>query len=81
MSARLVVRAAMSGKRVRAVGGIDEVAEQHDVVADTGEGDVVWREGAEDGFEVVDVLGERWIGEGFAEAGRVERGFDGAACR
>ena len=67
----------MSGEGVRGVGGVDEVAVEHDVVADAAEGDVVRGEGAEDGFEVVDVLGEGGVFEGGAEAGGVERDFDG----
>ena len=38
-------------------------------------------ERAEDGFEVVDVLGKRGVGEGFAEAGSVEGDFDGVRGR
>ena len=68
------------GQGVRGVRGVDEVALEHDVVADAGEGDAVRREGAEDGFEVVDVLGEGGVFEGFAEAGSVEGDFDGGVC-
>ncbi len=47
------------GQGVRGVGRVDEIAEQHDVVAHAGEGEVVRGEGAEDGLEIVEVLGER----------------------
>ena len=46
------------GEGVGGVGGVDEVGEEHDIVANAREGDVVGGEGAEDGFEVVNVLGE-----------------------
>ena len=66
------------GQGVRGVGGVDEVAVEHDVGRRAPrEGDVVRGEGAEDGFEVVDVFGEGGVGEGGAEAGGVERDFDG----
>ena len=62
---------------VGAVGGVDEVAEEHDVVADAAEGDGVGLEGAEDGLEVVEILGEGGVFEGFAEAGGIEGELDG----
>ena len=34
-------------------------------------------EGAENGLQIVDVFGKRGIGEGFLDAGLVERDFDG----
>ena len=65
------------GQGVRGVGGVYEIAEQHDVVAHAGEGEIVRGEGAEDGFEVVEVLGEGGVGERFLEAGGVERDLEG----
>ena len=41
---------------------------------------VVRRECAQDGFEVVDELGQRRVFEGCANAGRVERDFHGGVA-
>ena len=49
-------------------------------VMDAAEGDVVRSECAEDGFEVVDELGEGCVFEGGAEAGGVERDFHGGVA-
>ena len=68
------------GQRVRGVGGVDEVALEHDVGDGAAQGDVVRGECAEDGFEVVDELGEGCVFEGGAEAGGVERDFDGGVA-
>ena len=79
VSARLGGAGGDVDERVRAVRGVEEVALQHDVGDGAGEGDVVRLECAEDGFEVVNLLGELGVCEGFAEAGGVERDFDARA--
>ena len=50
-------------------------------VRDAAQGDVVRGEGAEDGFEVVDVFGEGGVFERGAEAGGVERRLRWRRCR
>ncbi len=64
------------GERVRGVRGIDEVALQHDVGDVTTQSDVVRGERAQDGFEIVDELGEGCVFEDGAESGGVEGEFD-----
>ena len=70
----------MSGKRVRGVRGIDEVALQHDVGDVAAQSDAVRGKRAQDGLEIVDELGEGCVFEGGAEAGRVEGDFDGGGA-
>ena len=67
------------GEGVGAVGGVDEVAVEHDVVADVFEVDALGFEGAEDGFQVVDLLGKGGVFEGGAEGWVVEADLRRAA--
>src|SRR5581483_10738489 len=64
-------------ERVRAVGGVEEIALEHHISNGPGERYVVWFQRAEDCLKVVDLLGESGVGEGFTQAGGVERHFDG----
>ena len=66
---------------VGAVSGVDEVAEEHDVVADASQDDVVRGQGSEDSFEVVEVFWEGIVFESFAKAGGVEGKLDGRGVR
>jgi hypothetical protein len=62
---------------VGAVGGVDEIAEEHDVIANARQLDAVRLQGSQDGFEVVEIFGEGGVFQGFAEAWGVQGDFEG----
>ena len=58
------------------MGWIDQVTEQHHIIAHTRQNDVVWRESAQNSLEIVDILRKRRIGKSFAQAGLFEASFE-----